>query len=189
MEGLGLMDDVKALNLLVQTGSFGVLILLALWVTRFIIKRIEKSDQVREAEAESKRDFAQAFREAAAAQEKAQSERVEKLIDSHNKAITGLKQTSNDHLEKILKAHSEQLTRERELHAEQLRYEREICDKRHVEMQQALDELHKEMAATSKRNYDILRDISHGVRDVQQTRANERAVKKQQEQTNPPGSK
>lgn len=175
----GWMDDLKALNLLVQSGSFGVLVLLVLWVIRFVPKRIEKADQLRELEAEAKKESARVFSESLNNAEKEQTQRLERLTASIKEMIQGLEISHSKNVERILSSH-----------AEQLRYEREICEKNHVEIQVMLEESKKQTLDMTQKIFEILRDISHGVKDVQQTRANERAARKIQEQEKRlPGSK
>lgn len=159
------MDDLKALNLLVQSGSFGVLVLLVIWVIRFIPKRIEKADQLRELEAEAKREVAKTLQET-----------IQKIVEANSKV-----QAEQE------KSHTETVNRVIASNAEQLRYEREFCEKSSNELKEILETFRREGAEERQKQYEILRDISHGIRDVQQTRANERALRKAQE-GKPPGS-
>lgn len=74
------MDEMKEITLLVQTGSFGLLCVLAIWVIRWVPKRIERADQVREAEAKSREEVAQAQQKALAEQEQAHIQAVDRLL-------------------------------------------------------------------------------------------------------------
>ncbi len=136
------MDDVRILNLLVQTGSFGVLVLIVLWMIKFVPKRIEKADELRKIEAEEKTKAAEIVRDS-----------IKNLMDTHK---------------------------------EELQYEREICESRQKHIEGMLTEMLRVIKEDSSRHYELLRDVGHGVKDVQQSWANERALQKMQAAKKPP---
>ncbi len=73
-------------------------------------------------------------------------------------------------------------------HKEELQYERAICEKRQTDLEKLVQELHTIAKQEWARHYELLRDIGHGVKDVQQAWANERALQKMQAQAKKPPS-
>jgi hypothetical protein len=69
------MDELKALQLVSQGGSLVLLGFIVLWLTRWIPKRMDRADEVKEQEAKSREEVA-----------KINKESVSKLADTHSES-------------------------------------------------------------------------------------------------------
>lgn len=161
------MDEVKIIGLLTNGGSFAVLVFLVVWVVRFVPKRMERFDKIREVEADARKEAANTLQKAVVEQERAQTERINRLIAGHAKAISDLSTAFDDKLTKIMASYKEQT-----------QYERESCERRHGEILEELRSINREAIESRSKQMELLREIAHGFRDMMQTRANERSLQK-----------
>src|SRR3954470_15814970 len=78
----GWMNDTSMLNLLLQGGSFAVLVTIILWVIWFVPKRIDRADDLREKESGAKKEAAESLQKLVSDQEHSHLMAVQKISDS-----------------------------------------------------------------------------------------------------------
>lgn len=155
-------------NLVVQGGSFGLLCLIVIFLTRWIPKRIDRNDKVKESEAKSREAVSENLRKTVEIQAQVEAANREKIAQELRKAVEIQAAATVEATERLARAH-----------AEQQRYERETCERRHQEnsaQTKTLEELLRDMLTQLIKHYEMAREIKHEVTNLAQRRANEAAM-------------